>query len=95
MKHIYDWLDEPPKDEGEKQAKEWLNKFSLPAHKKWEEEIKNYLNNNEISVDWEGVTYICSGCSRMGDVWLKSKTSKSFYDHRVDVNKLSNWRKTK
>lgn len=87
--HVYDWLDLPPKDDAERDAKEWLNQFVKPAHLKDPQWLARY----RVTVEWNGKRYICSGASSMGDVWLKSEGSSSFYDHRVDVTELSGWKR--
>jgi len=86
-KHVYDWLDEPSIDMAESDAKRWLEKFCAPAHEK----DREWLDARTLTCDWRGNRYICSGASRMGDVWLKRKGSKDSYDHRVDVEELSGW----
>ena len=87
MKHIYEWLDEPPKNEMEKLAKKWLDQFSKPAHMK----RQKILDASVVTVKWKDKEWICSGCSTMGDVWLKKKKSDNFYDCRVSVDELSDW----
>lgn len=91
MKHVYDWLEEPAKDDGEKQAKDWLDKFTRPAYNKYKEGWDKWLEARTLTCDWKGKRYQCTGASRMGDVWLRDDGSKSFYDHRVDVEELSAW----
>lgn len=92
MKHVYDWLDEPQKDEGEKSAKEWLDNFCRPEYFKMENGINEWLKERTITCDYKGKRYVCSGASTMGDVWIKKDGSKNFYDHRVDVEELNNWK---
>lgn len=90
--HIYDWLDLPAKDENERLAKEWLNKFSMPAYDKYEKGINEWLYKRTLTVEWHGTRYFCRGCSRLGDVWItKDSTGNVYYDHRVNVEELSNW----
>lgn len=91
--HVYDWLDLPAFSEAERDAKEWLSKFVMPAMQKHEQGIDRWLSRYCLTVEWRGTRYVCSGASRLGDVWLKSPTSMSFYDHRVNVSELSNWRR--
>lgn len=92
MKHVYDWLEEPPKDDGEKNAKEWLDKFCRPHYDKYKNKINEWLEERPLFCDWKGKRYQCSGASNMGDVWLKNENSENFYDHRVDVEELNNWK---
>lgn len=91
MTHVYDWLAAPSQNAEEKAAKEWLDKFTRPAYDKYVSGLYDWLAERELSVEWRGQRYICSGASRLGDVWLKSPGSKSYYDHRVPVDELSNW----
>lgn len=87
--HVYDWIDLPPANNAEKDAKEWLNEFCRPAYLKRE----NWLARYRVTVEWKGKRFTCSGASRMGDVWLKTEGSSNFYDHRVNVDELSNWKR--
>jgi len=91
--HVYDWLNLPPANDAERDAKEWLDKFCQPAYTKHENGVDKWLARYQVTVEWKGTRYICSGASRMGDVWLKTKDSTDFYDHRVDVEELSNWKR--
>jgi hypothetical protein len=91
--HVYDWLELPPSDDAEKAAKEWLDKFTLPAYTKHTEGINDWLARYRVTVEWKGKRYTCSGASRMGDVWLKTEGSANYYDHRVNVEELSNWKR--
>lgn len=91
--HVYDWLDLPPANDAERDAKEWLNNFCQPAHKKMFEGGDKWLARYRVTVEWKGKRYTCSGASRMGDVWLKTEGSTNFYDHRVLVEELSNWKR--
>lgn len=92
MKHVYDWLEENSSDPNEKRAKEYLDKYCQPAYDKRINGTYKWLELRQVTCDWKGKRYICSGASRMGDVWLKSKNSSNYYDHRVDVEELSNWK---
>lgn len=89
--HVYDWLNLPPIDDAEKDAKEWLDKFTLPAYIKHTKGVNEWLSAHVLTVEWKGRRYICSGASRMGDVWLRGNGSSNYYDHRVSVAELSNW----
>lgn len=89
FKHVYTWLDEPSLDDAERDAKEWLNLFCAPCH--YGKDAK--LDRHQVTVEWRGQRYICSGASRMGDVWLKNEGSSNYYDHRVNVEELSHWKR--
>ena len=86
--HVYDWLDMPSKDDGERVAKEWLEQFVKPAMEKDNE----WLNKRRLTCDYEGERYRCIGASRMGDVWITSDMkAENGYEKRVNVESLSNW----
>jgi hypothetical protein len=91
--HVYDWLELPPVNDAEKDAKEWLDKFARLDHTKHAEGINDWLDRYRVTVEWKGERYTCSGASRMGDVWLKTEGSARYYDHRVYVEELSNWKR--
>lgn len=94
--HVHDWLELPPKDENEREAKEWLDKFLQPAYTKLTDGTQEWLDSYTLKATWKGKgRFICTGASRMGDVWLKKKGSQSFYDHRVDVRELAHWKRIK
>ena len=86
--HVYDWLDQPPKDEGEKLAKAWLGEFVKPA----DEKNTAWLNARSLTCEYEGVRYRCVGASRLGDVWLTPKIENpDGYELRVAVDDLGAW----
>ena len=91
MTHVDDWLDEPPVDEAERMAKEWLEHFRRPAinhNHKW-------LRENPLFCTYRGKRYRCIGCSRMGDVWLTEHFEReNGYDLRIDVDECSEWSRT-
>ena len=88
MKHVYEWLDEPAKDEAEKLAKEWLNNFTKPAVDK----DHAWLSARILSCEYRGSRYRCIGASRMGDIWLTADFSReNGYDLRIDVAECSAW----
>ena len=88
MKHVYEWLDEPAKDEAEKLAKEWLNNFTKPAVDK----DHAGLSARVLSCEYQGKRYRCIGASRMGDIWLTADFSReNGYDLRIDVAECSAW----
>lgn len=91
--HVYTWLEQPAINEAEADAKEWLDKFTRPAYSKHLDGTDVWLNQHRLTVKWRGKRYQCTGASRMGDVWLKSEGSPNFYDHRVNVEELSNWKR--
>lgn len=91
--HVYNWLDLPTINDAERDAKEWLDKFTRPAYDKYNQKIDAWLARHKLTVEWRGQRYECTGASRMGDVWLKNDGSTKFYDHRVNVEELSNWKR--
>lgn len=87
MLHVDDYLDSPDADPI---AKEYLSHARRPATDK----DHDWLCANRPRVSWRGKDYRCVGASRLGDVWLKDGfESQAFYDHRVDIAELSNWRR--
>lgn len=83
----------PSASDNEIKAKEWLNRFLMPHYEKYESGSDIWLSCREITVRWKNEKrYICTGASRLDDVWIKRRGSENFYDHRVDVNELSNWK---
>lgn len=88
MLHVDDYLDSGNADPI---AKEFLEHARRPAvSKDW-----LWLQWNQPLVTWQGRDYRCVGASRLGDVWLKGDgPANAFYDHRVDVAELSNWRRS-
>lgn len=91
--NIQEWLDIPANNTGEVLAKEWLSNFLQPAYTKIKTGLNNWLDKNKLTVFWKGTKYICTGASRLGDVWIKLEGSKHFYDHRVNIEELSKWEK--
>lgn len=88
MKHIDEWLDEPPNYENERLAKEWLNHFRRPAVDK----DGDWLNARIVTCEYKGEKYRCIGASRMGDVWLTVHLERiNGYDLRIDVEDCSRW----
>jgi hypothetical protein len=102
--HVDDWLDEPPVDEAERKAKEWLERFrstypdglSIKEMSAWLQEKDAWLAQHSLFCTYKGRTYRVVGASRLGDVWLNRNFDKrtgysSGYEHRVDVTECSNW----
>lgn len=86
--HVYDWLGLPPANEGERQAKVWLEEFVKPAT----ERARKYLDARILTCEYEGKRYRVTGASRLGDVWLhEDHTRDHGYSLRVDVLKCSLW----
>jgi hypothetical protein len=89
MKHVDDWLDEPPRDEDERLAKEWLEHFRRPAVQK----DYHWLMARIVTCTYEGSRWRCCGASTMGDIWLtKSHARDAHYDLRVDVEECTDWK---
>jgi hypothetical protein len=84
MTHVDDYLDS---ERADPIAKEFLEHARRPALDK----DHRWLESHMPIVTWRGRRFFCSGASRLGDVWLREFGSRSHYDHRVDVDELSNW----
>lgn len=90
--HIDDWLDKrhanPPTDDGERFALEWLEHFRRPAGEK----DYAWLDGHPLFCTYKLQRYRCIGASRMGDVWLTSHFERTNgYDLRVDVADCNQW----
>lgn len=92
IKHVFDWIKKTPVNDAERDAKKWLDKFTHTAWEKYTTGIDTWLIQHKLTVEWRRKRYECMSASRLGDVWLKSNGSQSYYDHRVDVTELSKWR---
>ena len=90
MTHVDDYLDSPDANPIAKEFLEHARRSALAQDKAW-------LREHRPVVTWRGKQYRCVGASRLGDVWLKDETKNdrpdAYYDHRVDVDELSDWRK--
>ena len=87
--HIDDWLNQEVfRGEVLEDVRTWLEHFRRPAiHKDYE-----FLNSWKLFCVYEGKKYRCTGCSRMGDVWIISDFKRETgYDHRVDMAGLTDW----
>ena len=96
--HIYAWINQPAKNDGERFAKDWFDKFCRPADEKWkmngDNSLARWLDDNPLFCTYEGQTYRVTGASRLGDVWLTLDLCKNQgYEKRVDVADCSDWRK--
>lgn len=92
-KHVFDWLEEESLCEKEILAKKWLEGFFQFDHLN-DEKYQNDLwwKKHTLSCEYCNKRYICTGASRLGDVWLRNVKSENFYDKRVCLTKLRNWR---
>jgi len=88
---VWDWIGIPPKDEHEREAKEWLTRYLRPAYDKIADGTDKWLDARVVTCRWRDGRYRCVGASRLGDVWLRDEGSTRYYDHRVDVSQLSDW----
>lgn len=91
MLHVDDYLD-GIEGEPDPIASEFLEHARRPAIS----QDKAWLRKNAPLVTWRGADYVCVGASRLGDVWLRNQRELiggAFYNHRVDVRELSNWRR--
>jgi hypothetical protein len=82
--HVDDYLDRQNVDPI---AKEFLEHARRPAIDRDEQ----WLQSHMPTVAWRGRRYLCSGASRLGDVWLREFGSSRYYDRRVCVDELSDW----
>lgn len=91
MKHVDEWLDEPPRDERERQAKEFLEYCRRPASA----QDPLWRQYRILTCFYRGEWYRCTGASRLGDVFLRVDFDRWLgYDLRVDVAECSGWHLT-
>lgn len=85
--HIDDWLDDEAT--GPEGIKEWLEHYRKPAVYK----DYGWLRGRQLFCTYkDGKRYRCTGCSRMGDVWLTENFSiENGYDLRVDIADCTDW----
>jgi len=75
-------------------AIEILNTRLIERREAYEDYIAKQRIIGTLTVEWRGQRYWRRGCSRMGDVWItKDPTGATYYDHRVNVEELSNWKR--
>lgn len=87
MIHIDDWLDDSTT--GPPELKRWFEAFRKPAMYK----DHHFLNSKVLTCTYQGKRYRCTGCSRLGDVWLNSDMSTTHgYEHRVDIMDCTDWK---
>jgi hypothetical protein len=84
MTHVDDYLDS---GDAHPVAKEFLEHARRPSS----EQDFAWLTSHQPWVIWRGQRYLCSGASRLGDVWIKRLGSSAYYDRRVAVDELSGW----
>lgn len=91
MIHVDDYLDSANPNPIAKEFLEHARRSAMAKDHRW-------LTANRPYVTWRGTVYRCVGASRLGDVWLKSMDGanpNAFYDQRVDIAELSNWKRPK
>lgn len=84
--HIDEWLDDK---KGPEDVKEWLEHYRRPAIDK----DYGWLRARRLFCTYtDGYRYRCTGCSRMGDVWLSGDFERETgYSLRVDIQDCSDW----
>lgn len=86
--HIYDWLEEPPKNEEEKKLKEFLDFKTRTASY----QFKNEPPKLKCFCIYKGEKYKFTGASSMGDVWLAKDFDRvNGYDKRVSIEDCSDF----
>lgn len=94
MTHIDEFIDQcvVSQEESLRYVAWFFTLHRLPAAEKMA--FAAFIAPHKLFCDYEGVRYRVTGCSRMGDIWLrKNHKLDSGYDHRVDVDECSNWGK--
>lgn len=94
--HVDDWLDLPPVDDAERDAKKFLENFRKDPLYKYKNGIDEWLQRHRLTCFYKGKLWECSGCSRMGDVWIRPIRTKRkpAYTNRVCITELSHWNLT-
>lgn len=91
--HIDDWIDSAlarRKDKGETYAAFFFTLHRLPASQ--QELFKEHIKPYKLFCSYEGRRYRVTGCSRMGDVWLREDHQQEHgYDKRVWVDTCTLW----
>jgi hypothetical protein len=89
--HIDDWLDSGVSD-SLPIIKEFFIRYRKPEYNKFKDGDNIWLQNNPIFCTYQNKRYRCTGCSRLGDIWLTSNYNQSVgYSLRVDFSDCSNW----
>jgi hypothetical protein len=98
--HVDDWLDscdfgrEEPPTEIEQYAKWVIHHFRLPAVLRYK--FGSFMKDFKLFAVWKGKKYRVTYASSMGDICLaKDFKRETGYDHRVDVDEITEWSKTK
>lgn len=87
MTHVFDYLESRKADPIAREFLEHATRSAIDRDPVW-------LAAHRPTVRWRGSRYLCVGASRLGDVWLKGRrVNGAFYDYRVDIDELSDWRR--
>lgn len=86
FEHIDQFIDDPYTDQ---YASWFFHLHRLPAT--LQGKFKKYIEKYKLYCIYKSENYQVVGCSRLGDVWLKTinTSSTSFYDLRVSINECS------
>ena len=89
--HVDDFIDRNfGGAEGQRYARFFFSLARFPAAQ--QSDFHRWTKQFELYCTFEGSRYRVTGCSRMGDVWLrKDLTKDQGYDHRVNVAECSEW----
>ena len=94
MEHVDDFIDKPliptPENRNVRYAQWFLDAKRMPAF--MQRNFAEFYGDIKLFCIYNGKKFRCTGCSRMGDVWLRKDFEEdSGYDLRVDVSKCSDW----
>lgn len=57
--------------------------------------VEPIMKHHKLFCKWKDKPYRVTGCSSMGDIWLRSDFTVHYgYDHRVNVEDCSQWSET-
>lgn len=93
--HIEDWAHECHYNDADnvRYAKWWFIQFGMPATMSLY--FAKVMKPFHLYTTYQGKRFRVTGCSRLGDVWLRADHSKAEgYDHRIYVDDCSDWSDT-
>ena len=95
--HVNEWIEERTYGkcpDGEKYAVAFLHIMATSsAVDSWV--VEPIMKQHKLFCMWKDNPYRVTGCSSMGDIWLRSDFAEnSGYDHRVNILDCSQWSET-
>jgi len=93
MAHIDEWIKDRIYGECKEEEKYAVAFFFLKGMDAVSNcTIEPIMKEHELFCVYKGNTYRVTGCSTMGDIWLRGDYDIDHgYDHRVDIDDCTNW----